>query len=156
MKRAMKSVLVLACGNTLRGDDGVAWHIGAALEQDGADPETEIVLTHQLLPEHAEMVSTADLVVFIDCTAITEPGVISTIPIPPAHVLPSIFTHHLNPASLLKLAQDLYGRIPSRAIAITVGGQSFELNEELSQPVTAAIPIAVEVVRRAFVIAVQD
>jgi hydrogenase maturation protease len=156
MTQAMKSILVLACGNTLRGDDGVAWHIGAALQQDGADPEAEIILTRQLLPEHAELLRTADLVVFIDCSAVAEPGVISTIPITPAHVLPRIFTHHLDPASLLKLAQDLYGRIPSRAMAITVGGQSFELIEQLSKPVTAAIPIAVEVVRRAYVNAAQE
>jgi hydrogenase maturation protease len=156
MTRAVKSVLVLACGNTLRGDDGVAWHIGAALEQDGTDPEAEIVLTHQLLPEHAELLSTADLVVFIDCSAVVEPGVISTIPITPAHALPRVFTHHLDPASLLKLAQDLYGRIPSKAMAITVGGQSFELNERLSKPVTAAIPIAVQVVRRAYANAEQE
>jgi hydrogenase maturation protease len=156
MTRAMKSVVVLACGNTLRGDDGVAWHIGAALQQDGADPNAEIVLTHQLLPEHAELLRTADLVVFIDCTDVAGPGVISTIPITPADVLPRIFTHHLDPASLLKLAQDLYGRIPSRAMAITVGGQSFELNEQLSKRVAAAIPIAVEVVRRAYVNAEQE
>jgi hydrogenase maturation protease len=156
MTRAMKSVLVLACGNTLRGDDGVAWHIGATLQQDGADPDAEIVLTHQLLPEHAELMRTADLVVFIDCTAVAGPGVISTIPITPADVQFPIFTHHLDPASLLKLAQNLYGRIPSRAIAITVGGQSFELNEQLSKPVTAAIPIAVEVVRRAYVNGEQE
>ena len=156
MTRAMKSVLVLACGNTLRGDDGVAWHIAAALEQDGTDPKAEIIFTRQLIPEHAELLSTADLVVFIDCSAVAEPGVISTIPITPAHALPRIFTHHLDPASLLKLAQDLYGRIPSKAMAITVGGQSFELNEQLSKPVTAAIPIAVEVVRRAYANAEQE
>ena len=156
MTRAMKSVLVLACGNTLRGDDGVAWHIGAALQEDGADSVAEIVLTHQLLPEHAELLCTADLVVFIDCTAEAGPGVISTIPITPADVLPRIFTHHLDPASLLKLAQDLYGRIPSRAMAITVGGQFFELNDQLSKRVGAAIPIAVEVIHRAYVNAGQE
>jgi hydrogenase maturation protease len=105
---------------------------------------------------HAELLSTADLVVFIDCSAVVEPGVLSTIPMTPAHALPRIFTHHLDPASLLKLAQDLYGRIPSQAMAITVGGQSFELNEQLSKPVTAAIPIAVEVVRRAYANAEQE
>jgi hydrogenase maturation protease len=152
----MKSVVVLACGNTLRGDDGIAWHIGAALQHDVADPGIKIVLTHQLLPEHAELLAAADQVVFVDCSAVAEPGVVSTIPITPAQVLPRIFTHHLDPASLLKLAQNLYGHIPSRAVAITVGGQSFELNEQLSKPVSAAIPLAVEAVRRAYVNPEQD
>jgi hydrogenase maturation protease len=151
----MRSVVVLACGNTLRGDDGVAWHIGAALQQHLADPEIRIILTQQLLPEHAELVGTAGLVVFIDCNAVVRPGVVSTIPITPAQVRPRIFTHHLDPASLLKLAQDLYGRIPSRSVAITVGGQSFDLNEQLSGPVAEAIPVAVEAVRRAYVNAEQ-
>ena len=150
MTQAKKSILVLACGNTLRGDDGVAWHIAAALQQDGAHPEAEIVLAHQLLPEHAELLSKANFVVFIDCSAVAGPGVISTIPITPADMLPRIFTHHLDPASLLKLAQDLYGRIPSRAMAITIGGQSFDLNEQLSNPVRAAIPLVAETVRRAY------
>jgi Ni,Fe-hydrogenase maturation factor len=68
----------------------------------------------------------------------------------PAESLPRILTHHLDPSSLLKLTQDLFGRSPSRAVSITVGGESFELNEELSESVTAAIPIAIEAVRQAY------
>jgi hydrogenase maturation protease len=142
-------MLVLACGNTLRGDDGVAWHIGAALKDDAVFAEIEVVLTQQLLPEHAEPLSKADVAVFIDCSAIIEPCVLSVFSVSPAESLPHAFTHHLDPASLLKLTKDLYGSIPSRNVAVTVGGESFELNEELTEHVAAAIPIAVAVVRRA-------
>jgi hydrogenase maturation protease len=142
MTRAMKSVLVLACGNTLRGDDGVAWHIGSALKDDATYSEVEVILTQQLLPEHAEPLSRTDLAIFIDCSAVAEPGAVSTIPVHQADCLPSIFTHHLDPASLLRLTQDLYGCTPSRAVAITIGGQSFGLSEELSKPVAGAIPLA--------------
>ena len=150
MTRTMKSVLVLACGNTLRGDDGVAWHIGSALKDGPARAGAEVILARQLLPEHAEALSSADLAIFIDCSVAVHPGVVSIFLVNPAQSLPRIFTHHLDPASLLKLCQNLYGRIPSHSVAITVGGESFALKDGLSKSVTAAIPIAIEAVRDAY------
>jgi hydrogenase maturation protease len=153
MNSAGKPVLVLAIGSTLRGDDGIAWRIGEALLENLVQPGVEVVFTELLLPEHAVPLSTADMAIFIDCSAMTEPGEVSMIPLSPAQDLPRIFTHHLVPASLLKLTQDLCGRAPATALAITVGGQSFELsddsNGQLSERVEAAIPIAVEAVRAA-------
>jgi hydrogenase maturation protease len=147
MQQKIKSAIVLACGNMLRGDDGVAWTIGSEIERDIVQrsppcAEVEVIFTQQLLPEHADPLSKADLAIFIDCSAIAEPGAVSTFRVHQANCLPSIFTHHLDPASLLRLTQDLYGCTPSRAVAITVGGQSFELSETLSKPVAEAIPIA--------------
>jgi len=141
--------LILACGNTLRGDDGIGWQIAAALEQDVSNADAHIVVTRQLLPEHAELISRAEVVVFIDCSAHAEAGQVQSIPIVPAEQLPRILTHHLDPASLLRLALDLYEKVPSHAIAITVGGDFFELSEELSAPVKAAIPDAVLAVQQA-------
>jgi hydrogenase maturation protease len=154
MTPAMKSILVLACGNTLCGDDGVAWHIGSALKDElqdrPIDSAVEVILTQQLLPEHAEPLSRTNCAIFLDCSAIDRPGVVSTRALIPAQSLPCLFNHYFDPASLLKLTQDLYGCIPLRAVAITVGGQSFELKEHLSKSVTAALPIALEAVRRAY------
>ncbi len=104
-------------------------------------------MTHQLLPEHAEAISSADVVVFVDCSAISTAGTVSTIPIQPAETLPRILTHHLDPASLLKLALDLYERVPANATVITVGGESFELTDRLTTTVKAAVPKALEAVR---------
>ena len=149
----VKPILVLACGNSLRGDDGVALHIGSALKDEMQDKPVEsgveVILTQQLLPEHAEPLSRTNCAIFLDCSAIDQPGVVSTHALSPAQSPPRPFNHYLDPASLLKLAQDLYGRIPLRAVAITVGGQSFGLNEQLSKSVTAALPIALEAVRYA-------
>jgi hydrogenase maturation protease len=150
----MKRVLILACGNELRGDDGVGLRIGSALQaefgDEAAESGVEVILTQQLLPEHAEPLSKVALAIFIDCSAASPPGFVSTCSVSPAESLPRILTHHLDPSSLLKLTQDLFGRSPSRAVSITVGGESFELNEELSESVTAAIPIAIEAVRQAY------
>ena len=147
MPRKVKSAVVLACGNTLRGDDGIAWAIGSEIERfivERSRPyaEVEVIFAQQLLPEHAEPLSRTDLAIFIDCSVIVGPGNVSTVPIHASERLPTIFTHHLDPASLLKLAQHLYGHTPLRAVAITIGGQSFELSEQLSKPVAEAIPLA--------------
>jgi len=140
-------VLLFACGNTLRGDDGVGWRIGCAVEQQTPHNGLTVVCTRQLLPEHAEAISAADVVVFVDCSAVTTAGSVLTIPIEPAKNPPRSFTHHLDPASLLKLTADLYSRIPRRAVAVTVGGESFEVTDQLSRIVKAAVPKALEAVR---------
>ena len=140
--------LLLACGNTLRGDDGVGWRIACALEQQPCNGLT-VLFTQQLLPEFAQAVSVADTVVFIDCSADTAAGTVSTIPIEPAKDLPRILTHHLDPASLLRLSLDLYAHAPARALAVTVGGESFALTDHLSKTVQAAVPTALQAVRNA-------
>jgi Ni,Fe-hydrogenase maturation factor len=42
---------------------------------------------------------------------------------------------------------NLYERIPSTAVVITVGGESFALTDHLSKTVKAAVPRALEAVR---------
>jgi hydrogenase maturation protease len=140
--------LLLACGNTLRGDDGVGWRIACAVEQQPCTRLT-VLFTHQLLPEFAQDVSYADTVVFVDCSADTAAGTISTIPVEPAKDLPRTLTHHLDPAALLKLSLDLYAHAPARALAVTVGGESFALTDHLSKIVQAAVPKALKAVRNA-------
>jgi len=141
--------LVLACGNTLRGDDGVAWHIAAQLDLISLHAGDEIVVTQQFLPEHAEQISLSNVVVFVDCSGLTDAGCVSSLSIEPTEQLPRILTHHLDPASLLRLALDLYGRIPPRRTVITVGGESFGMSEELSPAVRDAIPAATLAVQEA-------
>jgi hydrogenase maturation protease len=148
--------LLFACGNTLRGDDGVGWHIGCSVERQPPFNGLTVVRTRQLLPEHAEAMSTADVVVFVDCSAVTTAGTVSTVPIEPAESLPRSFTHDLDPASLLKLTLDLYSQIPRRVVAVTVGGESFELTDQLSRAVKSAVPKAIEAVRRALKDATTD
>jgi hydrogenase maturation protease len=142
-----RRALLLACGNTYRGDDGVGWRIGRAVEEQVELTGLTVVMTRQLLPEHAEAISAADVVVFVDCSAVTEAGTVSTIPVQPAESMPRILTHHLDPGSLLRLTVDLYARMPSRAIVVTVGGKCFEMTDHLSKPVKAAVPKAMEAVR---------
>jgi hydrogenase maturation protease len=142
-----QTIQILACGNTLRGDDGVGSRIAALLEESPPCEGMHVTFVPQLLPEHAELVSAADQVIFFDCSALTPAGKVSVIPVEPPASSPTSFTHNLDPAMLLRLAQDLYGRTPASATLITVGGESFELNEELSASVAAAIPEALDTLR---------
>jgi hydrogenase maturation protease len=146
---AVGRALVIACGNSLRGDDGIGLKIGSAVEKNPPRGNLRVVITQQLLPEHAFDVSEADVVVFVDCSAVTAPGVVTTLTLFPAETLPRILTHHLGPAALLKMAKDLYGHMPGRAFAVTVGASSFDLSEKLTAPVEAAIPSAIAAVHAA-------
>jgi Ni,Fe-hydrogenase maturation factor len=57
------------------------------------------------------------------------------------------FTHHCEPASLLAAGEALYGSHP-QAWLVTVCGAAFDLGERLTPRVAAALPLAVERVRR--------
>jgi hydrogenase maturation protease len=139
----MTRIPILVCGNTFRGDDGVAWEIGAAIAGQKWSELVDVIYTTQLLPEHAELLHNAELAIFVDCSAIEEPGAVSEIHLEAAAELPSLFTHHLRPESLLALSRHLYGSMPRESIAITVGGERFDTGEKLSERVAAAIPCAV-------------
>lgn len=148
MDRLRRHSLVLACGNPLRGDDGVAWRVADALREDADFASVELIVTQQWLPEHAEAVSRVDSVIFVDCSASGSPGGVEVVGVKAANELARIFTHDLDPASLLGLSKRLYSRIPSCAFVVTIEGESFALEESLSVAASDAIPIAVASIRK--------
>lgn len=140
----MSRALLLACGNPLRGDDGVALHVASCLRNGLCDPETHIHVEQQWTPELAEPISRSDLVIFVDASANVPPGKIECQSLEPVSRSPTSFTHQTSPAALLSLASELYGTHPQQAFLVTVGGASFEVAEGLSEPVRRAIPLAIE------------
>jgi hydrogenase maturation protease len=144
---SMNRALVLACGNSLRGDDGAALHIARELQQGGCEPETRIHFEQQWTPELAEAISEADLVIFVDASVALAPGEIVCQSLNPIYKSTRRSSHQTTPASLLALAEELYKARPARAFLMTIGGASFELSEELSEPVKKAIPRAVESIK---------
>jgi len=140
----MERVLILACGNPLRGDDAAGWRIAEAVRERLSSAEVEVVACQQLTPELAERVSCAETVLFVDASATAEPGSVSLEPVAAARVAAATLTHHLDPATLLGLAHLLYNRAPRRAFVLLLGGQSFSLAEELSEPVRHALPEAIK------------
>ena len=134
--------IVLACGNALRGDDGVAPYLAHQLYGAICDANTEIVCSHQWLPEQAEDLSLATLAIFIDASVAIPPGAIQVRPVHAEREAAVATSHSLTPPQLMTLARDLFGRAPERAFLVTIGGESFEDGCEFSEPVRMAIPNA--------------
>jgi len=135
--------LILACGNTLRADDGVGPFLAQwAEERFQAEPGVLVVSRHQWTPELAEDAARADSVLFIDCSIDAAPGSVRLLPVEPASATAELATHHLGAAELLALARQFYNSLPQRALLLTVGAGSLELAEEFSDLVQAALPEA--------------
>ena len=143
-------VLLIGYGNPLREDDGVGWRVIEAIDNwqltidnpstsSGQVCQLSTVATHQLLPELAEEVSAAELVVFVDASVEGEPGQIMVREILPVAQEMGAFTHHFDPAGLLAYARDLYGRFP-RAYLVTITAVQLGYGEGLSAAVEAALP----------------
>jgi hydrogenase maturation protease len=135
--------LILACGNTMRGDDGVGLWLAEWAEQRFSDqPGVRGIADHQWTPELAEDVARAQSVLFIDCSLDTAPGSLHLTPLEPAAAGQGINTHHQNATELLALANELYHSLPSNPQLLTIGAGSTELGEAFSAAVIAALPDA--------------
>jgi hydrogenase maturation protease len=134
------SILALALGTPLRGDDGAGLAVARGL--DAILPGLEVVETQELLPEHAEAVSRASGVLFLDASVAGTPGEVRAARIVPRQARVAII-HALMPEEILGLAHALFGRAPPAAL-VTIAGRDFAFGEELSPEVEAALPLARE------------
>jgi hydrogenase maturation protease len=146
----VNQTLIIGYGNPDRADDGVAWHIlhmlaqRLGLPEPGADDEglarletsPDLLCLLQLNPELAELIPQYERVCFVDAHTGAYPEDIRCETIE-GEYLPSPFTHHMTPPTLLMLAQTLYGRAP-RALVVSVRGYHFGFSDQLS-PATAAL-----------------
>jgi len=143
MTQPQARCLILACGNTLRGDDGVGLWLAAWAEQRFVHhSEINIIARQQWTPELAEDVARAESVLFIDCSVDSPPGSVKLTPVEPAAAGQGIATHHSGAAELLALARDYYSRLPKSTQLLTIGAGSTALGEAFSDAVTAVLPEA--------------
>jgi hydrogenase maturation protease len=143
MTQPQACCLILACGNTLRSDDGLGpWLAQWAEERFKSEPAVRIVSRQQWTPELAEEVAQAESVLFIDCSVDSAPGSVELNPVVPASCAEGLATHHVGAAELLALSYELYGSLPQNAMQLTVGAGSTELSEQFSPAVSAALPEA--------------
>jgi hydrogenase maturation protease len=149
MKPVSARCLILACGNTLREDDGVGPFLAAQAEQRFADSDSvRVISRHQWTPELAEDITGAESVLFIDCAANAQPGSVQLSPVEPGSETPGLATHHFGAAELLSLTRELYGNLPRISLLLTIGAGSLELREGFSEPVSASLPGAWQLVER--------
>ena len=141
--------LILACGNTLREDDGVGpWLAQWAKEHFSADPRVCVLSRHQWTPELAEDISRAESVVFIDCATNIAPGSIQVTTVSPSAGTTGVGTHQVGAAQLLSLSRELYDALPRNSLLLTIGAGSLELREGFSEAVNAALPEACKLLDR--------
>jgi hydrogenase maturation protease len=145
----MNHALVLACGNPLRGDDGIAVVIARYFRAEFCGPETDIRSSQQWTPELAEPISQSDIVLFVDASATLPPGKIQFKKVEPAQEFSSSMTHTISPEALLALSVQLYSRTPECAYLLTIGGESFDYPDHLSESVRSAIPVALDLIKAA-------
>ena len=139
--------LILACGNTLRTDDGVGlWLAEWAEQRFSGQPGVRVIADHQWTPELAEDVARAQSVFFIDCSLDSKPGSLHLSPVEPISGSPEHNTHHLGAAELLALGRELYNSLPHEALQLTIGAASIEFGEAFSPAVTAALPAACKLI----------
>lgn len=137
------NTLVIGYGNPLRGDDGAGWRAAELIDAGQRPSGVAVLRCHQLTPELAEDISTADLVVLVDaCYDGCSPGVVTTTAVgaanrPAAHTGPA-WSHHLDPDGLVGLAASLYGHAPP-AVLVRVAAANLEPGTCLSPEVSAAM-----------------
>ncbi len=129
--------LIVGIGNPLRGDDGLAQEILRRLADGDMRDLFDTLATHQLLPEHAEVLHRYEQVIFVDACVDLPAGdwQITQVEMR-AHE--GVSAHILAPSVLLTFAQTIYGSIPS-AWCLCIGAEQFELGQQLSTKVVLAI-----------------
>jgi hydrogenase maturation protease len=141
----MARILIIAYGNPLRCDDGLAWRAADEMEKRFSGAPVEILRTHQLAPELAETVSRFEAVIFVDAASAdgtnSSPGEVRSAAVVASEGAPR-FSHQLSPGAVLALATQLFGRAP-RAFSVTLTGECFDHGESLSLVVEAALPALV-------------
>ena len=135
--------LILACGNTLRGDDGVGpWLAEWAEKRFASEAGLRVLSRQQWTPELAEEIARAESVLFLDCSVDSAPGSVALAPVEPSSAKQGLATHHQGAPELLALARELYNSLPRNSLLLTIGAGSTELGEQFSDAVSASLPAA--------------
>lgn len=144
-----KEILIVGYGNPLRGDDGAGPRVAGLLAAD-AECGADVLSCHQLTPELSEHLCGRVLVIFVDAAATVAAGDVVTTRLAQAGAamaVPPGLTHHVDAGTLLLMADRLYDARP-QAFLVAVGASSFDLGEDLSPAVAAALPAAAAAIRR--------
>ena len=135
--------LVIGIGNPLRGDDGVGWRLAAEL----GPPHRSC---QQLAPETAALLAPVQRVLFVDACC-GEPCQPQLIPLATANAHVAVagpgLAHHLTPAALLAISQQLYGHTPS-AWQLLIPATDLSHGDALSAAMQAQLPRARQLLQR--------
>jgi hydrogenase maturation protease len=136
-------VLVVGLGHPYRSDDGIGIRAAEEFEAINRDPRVEVMITQELLPELAEVISKLDLLVFLDARDGGEPGTVEVSELKCDKSGSGAFLHTLTMETLLTAAGTLFGHAP-KAMLISVAGECFDFGIHLTPKIEAALPVLLE------------
>ena len=139
----MKPVLVLALGNALAGDDGVACEVAARLERDpGLEGAIDVHCAGTDLLHAAPLIQGRRRLIIIDATLTADDRpAVDVVPHGALEAQRTGGAHSLDPVAALQLLRALDGDIASvDAYWILVGVSSIRLGRGLSAAADALVP----------------
>ena len=142
--KAPPIILVIGYGNTLRSDDGAGPFVAEAVEALGL-PGVRTIISQQLSPEHAEPISRADAVVFVDA-AVDGTRDVQLRPLEPGESS-QLMAHAADPRTMLALSRDVFGHSP-RAWWLAIPATKLEFGETLSAEARRGCEEAVRQIRK--------
>ncbi|MGA2714190.1 MAG: hypothetical protein ABSG41_13875 [Bryobacteraceae bacterium] len=121
----MRTTLLIACGNPLRRDDGVAHEV---LRIIARTPCRELRSVQQLVPELAAEIAGFERVVFLDADVRSMHPAIE----PVRTAMPgSPLTHAANPAEIVAISRSLFG-FNGEALVCRIPARDFSPGESLA------------------------
>lgn len=139
----MSALLVIGYGNTLRGDDGVGPRVVEAVRELRL-PGVRTMTCQQLSPEHAEPISRAEVVVFVDASVDSRDEV-QWRPLVPTDSS-QLMAHAADPRTMLALSRDVFGHTP-KAWWLTIPAINLEFSESLSPFAEQGLAEAVSIIQ---------
>lgn len=141
------SLLVIGCGNTLRGDDAAGFEVARSVEAWGLE-NLRALPVHQLTPELAQDLMSVDEVVFVDASCEDRSLRIQSVgqfgdPLATA----SAVAHSMSPSALLSFTRQVYGHSP-RAWLIGIPAFSFDRPDDISPSTRQSMDEAVAWIRK--------
>jgi hydrogenase maturation protease len=118
----MTYAIVLACGNSLRGDDAIGVQIAQSLTTVSTTPTLKLTRNTSGRPKLAGPIGRAELVIFVDASGCLATGELRVECIEPKDdsMTAGGLTHSCYPAELLALAWTLCGKCPQRSFLATI------------------------------------
>jgi hydrogenase maturation protease len=136
--------LVIGYGNTLRADDGVGPRVAEAVEALHLSG-VRTMTCQQLSPEHADPISQADNVIFVDAS-IDDPQEVLFRELDPSETS-QLMAHAADPCTMLALSRDVFGHTP-RAWWLTIPATNLEFSETLSPQTQRGLTEAVQKIQQ--------
>lgn len=143
-------VLIFAIGNESRGDDALGPQLLRQLDDwlmaSGKSDQFELIEDFQLQIEHAMDMKDRQLVLFIDA------GMNRAAPFAFYRARindePVLYSHAMAPEALLKVYAQFYREESPDAFVLCIGGERFELGEDLSLQAVTNLASALEFARQ--------